>query len=110
MPASVRYNLDPSGTVADEKLLGLLSKVRLRDLFEERGGLDATLDQSSLSQGQQQLFCLARALCRKVNGGGIIVLDEPTSNLDERTHLLVSKLIASEFGDCTVITIAHRVS
>lgn len=110
MPAPVRYNLDPSGKLDDEKLIRALSKVRLLDLFQERGGLDALLDQSNLSQGQQQLFCLARALCRNVNEGAVIVLDEPTSNLDPASHRLVVDLIASEFRHCTVITIAHRVS
>lgn len=50
-PASVRYNIDPSGKTLDEHLLQVLSKVGLRALIEERGGLDALLDQLSLSQG-----------------------------------------------------------
>lgn len=110
MPASVRYNLDPAGEFSDDLLLRVLSRVALLDLINERGGLDALLDQSSLSQGQQQLFCLARALCRKTDGGKIVVLDEATSNLDPETHQLVSELITSEFNDYTIVTIAHRVS
>jgi ABC-type phosphate transport system ATPase subunit len=38
--------------------------------------LGSTLDESFLSQGHKQLFCLARALLKKSK---ILVLDEPTS-------------------------------
>ncbi|SMY26987.1 unnamed protein product [Zymoseptoria tritici ST99CH_1A5] len=109
MPDSVRRNLDPSGRLSDHDLNAVLSKVALQEVIEQLGGLDAALDQTRLSQGQQQLFCLARALCRKRSGGAVIVLDEPTSNLDSDAHSLISELIRSEFRDCTVITIAHRV-
>lgn len=110
MPDSIRRNLDPSGQLTDDRLIQALRKVTLQDVVDRLGGLDAILDQSSLSQGQQQLFCLARALCRKRTRGAIVVLDEPTSNLDSATHRLVADLIGREFADCTVITIAHRVS
>jgi ABC-type multidrug transport system fused ATPase/permease subunit len=110
MPNSVRRNLDPTGKLPDDVLLTALAKVTLRGVVELLGGLDAVLDQTSLSQGQQQLFCLARALCRKRDGDAVVVLDEATSNLDETSHGLISELLASEFRECTVITIAHRVS
>jgi ATP-binding cassette subfamily C (CFTR/MRP) protein 1 len=54
-----------------------------------------------------QLFCLCRAI---LLGSKIIVLDEPTSNLDIETDAMIQNLIRTIFEGCTVITIAHRIA
>lgn len=61
---------------------------------------------SSLSQGQQQIFCLARALLR--TGSNILNLDEATSNVDAETDQIMQKLIREEFKEHTIIMAAHR--
>ncbi|KAJ2030690.1 ABC transporter C member 13 [Coemansia sp. S610] len=58
------------------------------------------------SSGQQQLFGLCRVIMRKRK---IVVLDEATANVDLETDRSVQELIRKEFGDCTVLTIAHRL-
>ncbi|KAJ1816105.1 hypothetical protein LPJ60_005457, partial [Coemansia sp. RSA 2675] len=71
-------------------------------------GLDKSVEDcfGSFSSGQQQLFGLCRVIMRKRK---IVVLDEATANVDLETDKSVQELIRKEFGDCTVLTIAHRL-
>ena len=84
----------------------VLTDVGLLALIEERGGLDIPMGEISLSQGQLQLFAVARALLRKSK---LLVLDEVSGSVDTQSEDLMMRLITSGFSDSTVIAIAHRL-
>lgn len=61
----------------------------------------------NISQGQRQLFAIARAF---VADPEILILDEATSNVDTRTEKLIQDAMQQIMRDRTSIIIAHRLS
>ncbi|OJJ66267.1 hypothetical protein ASPBRDRAFT_189063 [Aspergillus brasiliensis CBS 101740] len=105
---TVRFNLDPWGATSqdDAVLIGALEKCQLWSVIEAKGGLNAILKTEFLSQGQWQLFCLARAILRKSK---LVVLDEVSSSVDFETDRRMQEIIRQEFKGCTIIAVAHRL-
>lgn len=103
---NIRGNLVPHGQQRDEKILSVLRQLKIGDVVERMGGLDSPLDADRLSQGQRQLLCLARAMLAEKR---IILLDEASSNIDERSERLIRQVIREQFAGCTVIAIVHRL-
>ena len=67
------------------------------------GGID-------LSGGQWQRIALARALCAVQLGAGLVLLDEPTAQLDVRGEAEIFDRILAATRQATTILISHRFS
>jgi ABC-type multidrug transport system fused ATPase/permease subunit len=90
------------------------------EALEAAGGatlarLDTTLargyeDSTDLSGGQWQRVALARALCAVRLGAGVVLLDEPTAQLDVRGEAAIFERILAATRHCTTILISHRFS
>jgi ATP-binding cassette, subfamily B, bacterial len=65
---------------------------------------------TDLSGGQWQRVALARALCAVRMGAGLVLLDEPTAQLDVRGEAEIFERILKATRDCTTILISHRFS
>lgn len=73
---SARFNLDPEWRRSDGELINHLQELGVWELIESKGGLDSRLEDMALSQGQQQVLSVVRALVKQAK---IVVFDEPTS-------------------------------
>lgn len=108
--------LDPDACATHDERREALARVGLLDAIEEAGGLRAEVGKDSLSQGQKQLFSLAvavlRARFREREGGargGVLLLDEVTSNVDRETEKTIMSVIGEVFREYTVVAVTHSL-
>ncbi|KAL2279295.1 hypothetical protein FJTKL_13505 [Diaporthe vaccinii] len=101
---------DPS----DEDMICALKSCEIWGKFEaaapEGGsGLDISMAgvDSLLSEGEKQLFCLARAV---LHPGKVVILDEASSCVDAKTDILMQRVLRTEFADRTILAISHSIS
>jgi ABC-type multidrug transport system fused ATPase/permease subunit len=107
---SLRENVAPSGA-PDEMIRAALESAGASNL----GRLETVLARgyeggTELSGGQWQRIALARALCAVRLGAGVVLLDEPTAQLDVRGEAEIFDRILSATRHCTTILISHRFS
>jgi ABC-type multidrug transport system fused ATPase/permease subunit len=107
---SLKENVAPSGA-PDETVRAALETAGAASL----ANLDTILARgyeagTDLSGGQWQRIALARALCSVRLGAGVVLLDEPTAQLDVRGEAEIFERILSATRNCTTILISHRFS
>jgi len=107
---SLRDNVAPAGA-PDDVIEQALTEAGAAGL----AGLDTVLARgypggTDLSGGQWQRIALARALCAVRLGAGLVLLDEPTAQLDVRGEALIFDRILAATRHATTILISHRFS
>lgn len=106
LPGPVRSGVDPWSENSDEAIISALREVGLWDIISPQGGLDATIEQLSLSRGQRQLFGLARAVLGRSK---IVILDEATSNTDLATQKTMIEVLGRACVDKTLLVVTHHI-
>ena len=103
---NIRFNKED---ISDEEIWEACKVVGVSHFIKTLpGGLDAKIgDNDTISQGQKQLFTIARAM---LEDAPFLILDEATSNVDTRTEELVQKAMDKLTHGRTSFIIAHRLS
>jgi len=106
----LRDNVAPAGA-PDQVVLAALEEAGAAHL----AGLDTVLARgydggTDFSGGQWQRVALARALCAVRLGAGLVLLDEPTAQLDVRGEAEIFDRILTATRGCTTVLISHRFS
>ena len=107
----LRDNVAPSGATSDTVIHDALAAAGADGLAD----LDTILARgypggTELSGGQWQRVALARAMCAVRLGAGIVLLDEPTAQLDVRGEAEIFERVLAATRRCTTILISHRFS
>jgi ATP-binding cassette, subfamily B, bacterial len=106
----LRDNVAPAGAPDTEIHAALeaagATKLARLDTVLSRGYAGGT----DLSGGQWQRVALARALCAVQMGAGVVILDEPTAQLDVRGEAEIFNRILGATRQSTTILISHRFS
>ena len=108
---TIRDNIAYGRAGATEAALVETAKAAHADHFIRAlpAGYDTVINEeaSNLSQGEKQLFTIARAL---LANPPILILDEATSSVDTRTELAIQKAMGVLMKGRTNFVIAHRLS
>ena len=117
LEGTLKTNLDPLNLYTECEIDEILKNVQLYEMLEhdsvngniKLNGINTEIKEygNNLSFGCRQLLCVARAFLRKSK---VIILDEATSSVDQKTEDIISNAVDTMFNDSTVITIAHRIN
>lgn len=107
----LRMNISPDESASETSIRRALTNAGAGDL----ANLDTPLNRAyaggtDLSGGQWQRVALARALCSVYEGAKLVLLDEPTAQLDVRGEAEIFERLLGETKGTTTILISHRFS
>ena len=107
---TLRENVAPLGAPDDDVRAALADAGA-----DELADLDTPLSKQydggvDLSGGQWQRVALARALCAVRRGAGLVLLDEPTAQLDVRGEAAIFERVLAATRGVTTVLVSHRFS
>ena len=107
---SLRENVAPAGA-NDADIAWALRQAGAADLATEATILSKSYaGGTDLSGGQWQRIALARAMCAVRQGAGLVILDEPTAQLDVRGEAEIFRRLLDVTRGVTTILVSHRFS
>ncbi|HBY05635.1 MAG: ABC transporter, permease/ATP-binding protein [candidate division TM6 bacterium GW2011_GWE2_42_60] len=109
---NITFGLPADHAYSDQVLIDLLDSVGLWFLFKEKKGLDTMIGEGgfTLSGGQRQRLNFANLYLRaKTYKPSLILIDEPTSSLDEVSEQKITDLIDDLAKTSLTLVIAHRL-
>jgi len=119
--STVRDNVDPLKEFTDKQIYDILEeleffesiKIKSKMIINKRKDfihkcLNYKIKENgdNISLGNKQLLCFARAVLKNSK---IIVMDEATSSLDQKTQGIILKIMDKYFKKSTIFSIAHRI-
>jgi len=119
--STVRDNVDPLKEFTDKQIYDILEELEFfesikiknkiiinksKDFIQKCLNYKIKENGYNLSLGNKQLLCFARAVLKNSK---IIVMDEATSSLDQKTQGIILKIIDKYFKKSTIFSIAHRI-
>lgn len=108
---TIRHNITMGIPAADEEIQAAISVAGFDQVIKELpDGLESDIREKgvNLSGGEKQRLALARGVFA-IRDSSIVLLDEPTSNIDPRTEMMIfEKLLDMLDGRC-VISSLHRL-
>ncbi len=95
--------------LSEDEAWAVLKVVRLDEVIAARGGLESSLGEAGrgLSGGEARRLALARVLLRQPK---LLLLDEPTEGLDEKTAVAVLEGIRRWLPEAGILIASHRDS
>ena len=120
--STVRDNVDPLKEFTNKEIFDILEELEFFEFLDLKNKIYLNNNPriyikqclnykikdngENISLGKKQLLCFARAVLKKSK---IIIMDEATATLDQKTQSIILKTLDKYFKNCTVLSIAHRI-
>ncbi|KAF5660313.1 multidrug resistance [Fusarium circinatum] len=107
LSVSIREYAKLFGISDEQEIIQGLKKTGLWQTIEQGGGLDMIASSDTFSHGERQLFAMTLACLKK---GKIVLMDEPTSHVDNDIQTQLRQTVFDTFPDSTVLCVTHQVA